>query len=559
MSDVGTLERMFGDPWDPANPLGHAAAVAADEREEMFGEGERLLDRFVLNAEFVPVEYGGRLTGLDRLVRMMRPVWRRDPCLGLGYGASSFIASVNVWTAGSDEQRRAFARMMLANRKIASVYHELAHGNDFARAEFAATPGPPGTLLLNGRKEVVTNAKRADSLVVFARTSPEEGSRSHSQLFVHKEDLPPGRMTDLPRFRSMGMRGVQLGGLLFEDCPAPADAVLGAPGRGMETALRSFQLTRTALPSMMVGVLDTGLRTAIRFTSGRALYGRTAADIPQVRATLAEAFADLLVCDAFGTVAARAVHLLPGETSVYASLVKYMVSKLLIEAMDRLSLVLGAQFYIREGEHAVFQKLLRDLAVIGFGHAARVACLATVLPQVPQLARRSWPAAAEPPADLFRPDAELPPLPFDALTAAASGRESLSTGPGALLDEHGADPDVRRLAEVFARELAALRDEALALRPRDLGVAATPEALAVPARLAAVLAASACLGVWRHAGDPFLKDPAWVVAALTRLTARIGTGDGRLPAPLAERLLSETLTRYADGRAFDLAGGPIPG
>ncbi|MGP3910935.1 acyl-CoA dehydrogenase [Nonomuraea sp. 10N515B] len=548
------LERLLGDPWDPANPLSHAAAVAADERQEMFTEAERRLDAFGMNAEFVPAELGGRFTTLDRLGRLMRAVWRRDPCLGLGYGASSFIASVNVWTAGSPEQKKRFAEQMLANRKIASVYHELAHGNDFARAEFTAYDGR-----LNGRKEVVTNAQRADSLVIFARTSPGAGSRSHSQLFVDKADLPADRMAYLPRFPSMGMRGVQLGGIVFTDCPVPDDAILGTPGRGIETALRSFQLTRAALPAMITGVLDTGLRTALRFTTGRRLYGRTAADIPHVRAILAEAFTDLLLCDAFCTVTARTVHELPGTASVPASLVKYAVSQQLIEAMDRLSLVLGAHFYIREGDHAIFQKLLRDLAVIGFGHAARVACLATVLPQMPQLAHRSWPSACPPPAPVFRLGAELTPLPFEELTVAAGGRDSLSSVPLALLDEGGLPPELRRLTTLFADELIELTAEAGSLRPRDTGVGATPEALAVPARLSAVLAASACLGIWRHAEGGFLADPAWVVAALTRLTARIGKGDGHLTASLTRHLMSELLTREADRRGFDLTADPIAG
>ncbi|WP_220446700.1 acyl-CoA dehydrogenase [Nonomuraea deserti] len=528
--------------------------MAADERQEMFAEAEQRLDAYGMNAEFVPVEYGGRFSTLDRLARVMRAVWRRDPCLGLGYGASSFIASVNVWAAGSSEQRTAFAKHLLADRKIASVYHELAHGNDFARAELAAYG-----MRLNGRKEVVTNAQRADSLVIFARTSPDPGSRSHSQFLVDKADLPQDRMAYLPRFPSMGMRGVQLGGVVFTDCPIPDDAMIGMPGRGIETALRSFQLTRTALPSMIIGVLDTGLRTALRFTTGRRLYGRAAADIPYVRAIVAEAFADLLLCDAFCTVTARTLHRLPGLASVPASLVKYVVSQQLIDAMNRLSSVLGAHFYIRDGDHAIFQKLLRDLAVIGFGHAARVACLATVLPQTPLLAQRSWPAAEQPPDAIFQLGTELPPLPFDALAVSASGRDTLSAVPRSMLDETGLDPELRRLAALFATELRELTSEAGDLRPMETGVGASPEALAIPARLAAVLAASACLGVWRHAEGGFLADPTWVVAALTRLTARIGKGDGHLPAPLTRRLMSELLTRHEDSRGFDLTAGSIAG
>ncbi|MFJ7192771.1 hypothetical protein [Streptomyces bacillaris] len=134
------LERAFGDPWDPANPVGHAATVAADERDEVVAGGERLLDAYGLGAEFVPVGLGGRLDRLDRLVEVVRTVFRRDPALGRGYGAASFIAAVNVWSSGSDEQRRRLADLLLGGGRVATLYHELEHGNDLAGAAFAARP-----------------------------------------------------------------------------------------------------------------------------------------------------------------------------------------------------------------------------------------------------------------------------------------------------------------------------------------------------------------------------------------------------------------------------------
>src|SRR5579872_6665772 len=98
---VEDLEQRFGNPWDPANSLGFAAVLAADERGEMLPEGEQMLDAFGLNAEFVPVEFGGRLSRADRMIEVLRAVYRHDPCLGLGYGVSSLIAAVNLWVAGT--------------------------------------------------------------------------------------------------------------------------------------------------------------------------------------------------------------------------------------------------------------------------------------------------------------------------------------------------------------------------------------------------------------------------------------------------------------------------
>ncbi|WP_051466509.1 acyl-CoA dehydrogenase [Actinomadura oligospora] len=561
-TDVDRLDGLLGDPWDAGNPTGFAALLEADEREEMHAESERVLDGYGLNAEFVPVGLGGRLAQVDRLVQVMRAVWRRDPCLGLGYGASSFIASVNVWSAGDERQRREVADLLLANRKVASAYHELAHGNDFSRAEFAAVRDGTGWRL-DGRKEVVTNLRRADALVVFARTRPDPGSRSHAQFLVPKAGIPEGALRYLPRFPSSGMRGVQLGGAVFNGCPVPGDALLGdEPGRGIETALSSFQLTRSALPSMCVGVVDTGLRAALASALDRRLYGGAAADLPYVRAVIGRAQADLLAADAFATVVTRALHVLPEETGVSAPAVKYLVSRLLIDAMDELRTVLGARAYLRDGPFGVFQKLARDLAPAGFAHVSRAACQVTILPQLPRLARRAWFEGGPAPAGLFRLGGDLPPLDFGALRPGAPRSDGLS---GTLVEtaETCSDGVVGRFAARFRDELDRLRRDCAALGPRDLTIDARPEAYALAGRYTVVLAAAACLGVGRHGRDGLGDlDERWLPAALDRLDRRLG-GPPVLTEP-ERRDLEEAMFRLArerhDGRRLlDLTGRAVRG
>ncbi|MFJ1616883.1 MULTISPECIES: hypothetical protein [unclassified Streptomyces] len=53
------LEQHLGDPGDPGNPLGFPHVLAADERSEMFADGERALDAYGLGAEFVPAGTAG--------------------------------------------------------------------------------------------------------------------------------------------------------------------------------------------------------------------------------------------------------------------------------------------------------------------------------------------------------------------------------------------------------------------------------------------------------------------------------------------------------------------
>ncbi|MEO3743397.1 acyl-CoA dehydrogenase family protein [Plantactinospora sp. B5E13] len=557
------LELLLGDPTQTANPLGYAALVAADERGELSTAGERALHDHGLNAEFVPAALGGRLVGADHLMRRLRAVFRRDSALAIGYGLTSLIASVPVWTSGRPAQRARLAELLLAGGRAAACYTELPHGTDFGRAEFAAR-AQAGRLVLTGRKDLVNNVARADLLLLFARTDDRPGSRSHSHLLLDRSTLPPDRVTFGPRYPTSGVRGCQLGGVAFDNCPVSPDAVLGEAGTGIETVLRGFQVTRSVLPGMVVGSLDTMLRTVTRFALDRRLYGAPVADLPQTRAVLGGAFADLLVADCLATVAVRALHVLPEQAPVLAPAVKYLVPKLLQDAAYQLSVVLGARGYLREGDYAIFQKHLRDLPVVTLAHASSAVCLASIIPSLPVLARQAGDGPGEVSDQLYRWEEPLPALDFAGLQLTAR-RDDVCADLRAAHRELAGTGEPHRLTGIFVAELDRLRDRALALPPRDRTVTAGRPGFALAARYTVLLAAAACVGVWRHApAASFLAEPTWLVTALTRLADRLGADGGQrwstgADAERYRRLCAELSDRVADARSLDLADRRLAG
>jgi alkylation response protein AidB-like acyl-CoA dehydrogenase len=565
------LEHLLGEPWDPHNPVGLLAVLAADERAEPLAAGERILDEIGLRAHVVPATLGGRLTGLDHLFQLLRAVCRRDPALGFGYGLNSLMAGVNIWTSGSPGQQRALADLLLAGRQVACAYHELDHGNDLARMDLSATPGGGGWQL-NGRKEMITNIARADAIVLYARTSTQPGSRSHSQFYLTRSELERHSYRMLPRYRTAGLRGVQLAGIEFFDSRVPADRVVGRAGLGLETAMRSFQITRVAVPAMAIGAADLALREGVRYARGRRLYGRAVADLPLVRSELATTFADLLVADCLTAVGTRMLHLRPHEGSTVAAACKYLAPHLLIAGVRRLSSVLGSQFYLRSGEHGVLQKLVRDLQPTAFVHASAATCQLTLLPQLPLLARRAWRPASEPDpgpfSNLFRIGAALPPVDFGALTVGSAGADSLVAAlPWArdryherLARSRGGPNRPAELIGVLLAELAELTDDCAGLRPNQTGATAMPAAYRLAHRYAVLLAASACLHVWAEQLDDaaaFDRDERWLTAVLTRLTGAAGRTTGALPEDVAGYLFEELTRRYEEDRTLDLLGAPL--
>jgi alkylation response protein AidB-like acyl-CoA dehydrogenase len=547
----------LGDAWDDDNPVGYRAALAADEAGTPFNAGEQHLRDAGLHAHFVPAALGGALVSADAFARTMRDVFRRDAALGVGYGVTSFIAAMPVWTSGDLVQQQVMADLLLGGGRAAAGFTEWAHGADFSRTDVRGRR-VPGGWRVSGAKHMINNIARADLVTLFTRTDDRPGSRSHSNLLVNLRSGPAGHHRILPRYRTSGMRTCQLGGVSFSDMPVPDRSVVGECGDAMETVLKAFQVTRCVLPSMVIGVVDSQLRLAMRFAAGRRLYRGTVADLPHARSLLTGAFVDLLIADALATVGARALHVLPEQGSMVSAAVKYLVPKVLQEASNDLSSLLGASYYLREGEYAAFGKHARDLPVAVLAHASAAVCQATMIPQLPRLARRSWAddTRGAPPAVLFDPAVPLPALDPAGLAVNNRGVDTVTATLAEALPR--ADGRLRPYLQRFVAELDLLRTAADALAPREQTVVAGPDSFALAHRYSVVLAAAACTGVWRHQpSDAFLGDSDWLVAALARLDARLNPvirplwiADG----PLPDSLFTELTARHERDRDFDLTG-----
>ncbi|SPF03904.1 acyl-CoA dehydrogenase [Streptomyces sp. MA5143a] len=539
----GALEAVLGDPGDAANPLGDAGVLAAERRGDLPLGGEPSLAAFGLHEDFVPEEHGGRLAGLDGAAALLRAVFRRDAALGRGYGSASLGAALYAWCFGTAGQRAATARLLLAGERIA--------GGAAVEEGLTATAGDAAPLRLTGRTAGLVNAPRAAGLVVVPRHAGPDGE---SVLLLRRGDLPPGSVGQLSPYDVGVPPRIPAGELVLDDWPVPAGAVIGEVGDGQWVTRRVAQARLPLLPSMAVGCADTALRavlTAVLTERGgvRGMRSRV------TRRTVVGAFADLLAADCLSLVTLRSLHLMPERSSIWSAAARYLVQRLLQEGVGDLMTVLGTDS-MRDGDGlGTFHKQVRDLAAMPPGPAGSAAALATLLPQLPTLARRSWTAEGQPaPAELFRPDGPVPPLAGARLKLAAA--DDGLTVLLARARDGLADEGLANWPTALSDELAALRAQCRRLPELDPAVLANPRGFALSERYALLAAAAACLGVWRaakHAGTGgFLAEPAWLLTALGRISVRLGLPVTAASADHEDVLLAEAVRRCREGRSLDL-------
>ncbi|MCX5176261.1 acyl-CoA dehydrogenase family protein [Streptomyces virginiae] len=564
------LERMLGDPYDPAGPVGLRALLEAGRSGVRCAAGEAVLDDFGLGAEFVPRDRGGRLERADGLAAVLAAVFRRDLALGFGHGMTSLFAASPVWAAGTERQREAVAGLLLGGGRAAIVHHALAHGNSLLRGEVTATRRAAGRgFVLDGRKEAVMNADRAGMFTVYARAAAAtQGPGGLSVLLLDRDtsDRDTSDRDGSARFTGRrptdGLRGGYTGGLELLGRTVPEESLVGHEGQGMRLALQTFQLSRALIPAALVAGSDTVLRTAVAAAARQAPKGIG----DRFGALLAGVFADLLFCDSLAQSALRALHLTPHSAHLTSATVKYLVPDLLRDGLEELAQILGTAGPDSELGAAQLRKLLRDAPAAGLGHAGTAACQAVLVPQLPGLAARSWFTAPEPPHALWTAGAGLPPLDLGGL-AVAGGDDTMAAAlvhAARRVRDRGATgpygPVLSRLVTAFVAELGLLRDRLRFLAPDGRPVPPGPAVYSLTDRYVLVAAAGAALATWERRGgtDSFAAHPSWLVLALLRLARRLGLTGLPEPSPaVVERVGGEALARWRTGRSYDLRAAPL--
>ncbi|MGH2652762.1 MAG: acyl-CoA dehydrogenase family protein [Actinomycetota bacterium] len=158
---------------------------------------------------------------------------------------------------------------------------EPEHGSDAARLELAAEGDRDGWRLA-GEKIWISNAPDADVYTVFARTTPEAGSKGVTAFAVPGDaDGLSGEPLDLLAPHAIGR-------LAFDGVPVAADQVLGEVDAGFRVAMRTLDLFRPSVGAFAVGMAWAALDSALEHAAEREAFGRPIREFQAVGHALAE-------------------------------------------------------------------------------------------------------------------------------------------------------------------------------------------------------------------------------------------------------------------------------
>ncbi|SDZ19768.1 Acyl-CoA dehydrogenase [Micromonospora pattaloongensis] len=540
------LEQFLGDPNHPEAVSAFSRSVEEDERDEMPWHAMDALRSWQFPGFLVPQAFGGRLHSFQELFAMCRTIARRDLRLAVSFG-TTLLGANPVWLWGDDRQRRWLAGRLLAGDLGSFAMSERDHGSDLAGCQVSARR-VGDRYVLNGEKWPVGNATRGAFCTLYVTTGP----RQFSLLLVDKARLPAERHHNSPGVPTVGLRGHDLSGIAFTDCPVPADALLGPPGAGIPQTLKTLQITRTLIAALSLGSLDTALRVAYAHARGRRLYGAPITALPAIRDILVRAYLDLIIGECVSIPAVRAITEAPERLSLWSAIVKYFVPVTVERALADLNTVLSARGYLRDTVPArTFQKLHRDQAIASIFEGTTHVNLSSVAADLVFAPAGAGGDPAPLPA-LFDRRAELTPWTHDArrLHLTNGGRDEIGGAWPELASRFSSWKSVRRL-DAAHRELVE-RLSGVDRRAHGSMLAHTA------ARVHCVLHAAACVlltGVHNTGG--VFADESWMLAALDRLAQHLDPTWQLSPGPLAA--VEGMLTAQVEApELFSLTPIPLP-
>lgn len=292
----------------------------------------------------VDAEYGGSELGYLAHVVAMEEISRASASVGLSYGAHSNLCVNQISRHGTAAQKQQYLPKLVSGEHVGALaMSEPGSGSDVVSMKLRADLHGDH-YLLNGNKMWITNGPDADTLVVYAKTDLQAGSRGITAFIIEKGF--PGFST-AQKLDKLGMRGSNTGELVFQDCRVPVANVLGQVGGGTRILMSGLDYERLVLSGGPLGIMAACLDAVVPYVHERKQFGQAIGEFQLIQAKLADMYVGYNASRAYVYAVAKACD--RGETTRKdaAGVILYTAEKATWMAGEAIQ-TLGGNGYINE-------------------------------------------------------------------------------------------------------------------------------------------------------------------------------------------------------------------
>jgi alkylation response protein AidB-like acyl-CoA dehydrogenase len=229
-------------------------------------------------------EYGGSGGSFFMACMAIEELARVDPSISVCVDVNNTLTINAFLNYGTEAQKKKYITRLATDTVGAYCLSEAGSGSDaFAMQTKAEDKGDH--YLINGRKLWITNGNEAGLFIVFANADPGKGYKGVT-AFIVERDFPGfsvGKKED-----KLGIRASSTCELLFDNCRAPKENVLGEFGKGYKIAIETLNEGRIGIGAQMVGLAQGAYEAALAYTKERKQFGQTISEFQGVQFQIAE-------------------------------------------------------------------------------------------------------------------------------------------------------------------------------------------------------------------------------------------------------------------------------
>ena len=265
-------------------------ASTIDQENRFPSELWPLIGKIGMHGITAPTQYGGVDLGYLAHCIVMEEISRASASVGLSYGAHSNLCINQIVRHGTEDQKKYTLPLLCSGSSVGALaMSEHSAGSDVLSMRLTAKKCNGG-YLLNGHKMWITNGTMADTIIVYAKTKPEDKAHGISAFIVdgNAQGLSRGNKLD-----KLGMRGSDTCELIFTDCFIPDDRLLGQPNQGLEILMSGLDYERVVLAAGPVGILQACLDLVLPYIKMREQFGKPLHSYQMIQSKIADIYAAL--------------------------------------------------------------------------------------------------------------------------------------------------------------------------------------------------------------------------------------------------------------------------
>jgi alkylation response protein AidB-like acyl-CoA dehydrogenase len=296
-------------------------------------------------------EYGGSGAGFVGATIALEEISKVSGAISM-YVGCNYLTGIPIHLYGTDEQKKQYLGQLCEGKLIGSfAFTEAATGSDpTSITSEAKLEG--SDYIINGSKRFITGADFDGPIVFFAK---DEGGVSG---FIGQKNAP-GYSIPKP-WEKMGMHGMSLVDIYFDNYRVPASNLLGHRGKGYLVLLDTIAIGKLDSAVIMMGLAEAALEEAVKYANERTVRGKPISGMQSIQNMIADMAIKLEAAKWMAYRVAWMIDQKDPAVKVESAKAKSFITEAAADVARIAIRVHGAYGYVTEFK---IERLFRDIAL----------------------------------------------------------------------------------------------------------------------------------------------------------------------------------------------------